>query len=49
MFSIYNIETVPRLYTKVRPETDILLHWNYLKMQRYLIKKFLPSQALWLA
>ena len=43
MFSITRIETVPRLYTKVRPALDILLHWNYLKMQRYLIKKFTKS------
>ena len=45
----HNIETVPRLYTKVRPGARYFASLNYLKMQRHLIKKFLLNQVSWLA
>ena len=44
----HNIETVPRLYTKVRPGARYFASLELLKNAKKFNKKFLPNQELWL-
>ena len=45
----HNIETVPRLYTKVRPGARYFASLELLKNAKAYNKKFLLSQVSWLA
>ena len=44
----HNIETVPRLYTKVRPGARYFASLELLKNAKNLIKKFLQNLGSWL-